>query len=281
VVAVESVDGGQGEPAQSSRRKIGASPMPSLATVIAVTSLSIEARIALGPGVTVICGHASQLTARLQAAIEGGALGIITFGVAGGLASDLAAGDWVIGSGVRTDGERYPADQRWSQRLLAAIPGSVHAEVAGVDAPIAHSSEKLRLHARTGAKAVDMESHVAARIAALHNIPFAICRAVIDPVDRDLPPAAVVELRHDGTPDIPAICRSVMRRPAQIPALVRIAMDAWIAREALRRGRRLLGMGLACPYFSEHCAVLAHGSPPPLRRRSERVASPQGVEIEP
>ena len=155
--------------------------MPSPATVIAVTSLSIEARIALGPGVSVICGHASQLAARLQAAIEGGALGVITFGVAGGLASDLAAGDWVIGSGVRTDGERYPADQRWSQRLLAAIPGSVHAEIAGVDAPIARSSEKLRLHARTGAKAVDMESHVAAKIAALHNIPFAICRTVIDP----------------------------------------------------------------------------------------------------
>jgi adenosylhomocysteine nucleosidase len=102
---------------------------------------------------------------------------------------------------------------------------------------------------------VDMESHVAARIAALHNIPFAICRAVIDPVDRDLPPAAVVELRPDGTPDIPAICRSVMCRPAQIPALVRTAMDAWTAREALRRGRRLLGVGLACPYLREHCAV--------------------------
>ena len=252
--------------------------MPGLATVIAVTSLSIEARIALGPGVSVICGHASQLAARLQAAIEGGALGIITFGVAGGLASDLAAGDWVIGSGVRTDGELYPADQRWSQRLLAAIPGSVHAEIAGVDAPIARSSEKLRLHARTGAKAVDMESHVAARIAALHRIPFAICRTVIDPVNRDLPPVAVVELRPDGTPDIPAICRSVMRRPAQIPALVRTAMDAWTAREALRRGRRLLGVGLACPYLSEHCAVLAPVSPPPLRR-SERAASPRGVEI--
>ena len=68
--------------------------MPGLATVIAVTSLSIEARIALGPGVSVICGHASQLAARLQAAIEGGALGIISFGVAGGLASGVAAGDW-------------------------------------------------------------------------------------------------------------------------------------------------------------------------------------------
>jgi hopanoid-associated phosphorylase len=224
--------------------------MSSPAAVIAVTSLLLEARIALGPGVSVICGHASQLVTRLQAAIERGALGIISFGVAGGLAPHLAAGDWVIGSGVRTEHERYPADRQWSRRLLEAIPGSVHAEIAGVDAPIAQSSEKSRLHARTGAKAVDMESHIAAKIAARHNIPFAICRTIIDSADRDLPPAAVVALRHDGTPDVLAISRSVMRQPSQVPALVRTAIDAWTAREALRRGRHLLGLGLSCPYLT-------------------------------
>jgi adenosylhomocysteine nucleosidase len=225
--------------------------MSSPAAVIAVTSLLLEARIASGPGVSVICGHASQLVTRLQVAIGQGALGIISFGVAGGLAPLLAAGDWVIGSGVRTEYDRYPADGPWSHRLLEAIPGSVHAEIAGVDAPIAQSSEKIRLYARTGAKAVDMESHIAARIAARYNIPFAICRTIIDSADRDLPPAAVVGLRHDGTPDMPAISRSVMGQPSQIPALVRTAIDAWTARAALRRGRHLLGLGLGCPYLKE------------------------------
>src|SRR5262249_21980247 len=107
-------------------------PMP----VVAVTSLLLEARIAVGPGVSVICGQASQLVTSLQAAIERGALGVISFGVAGGLVPHLAPGDWVIGSGVRTGDERYPADPRWSRRLLEAIPGSVHAEIAGADAPI-------------------------------------------------------------------------------------------------------------------------------------------------
>ena len=65
--------------------------------VIAVTSLSLEARIALGPGVSVICEHASRLVAALEAAIAQGVAGIISFGVAGGLAPDLAAGAWVIG----------------------------------------------------------------------------------------------------------------------------------------------------------------------------------------
>jgi adenosylhomocysteine nucleosidase len=229
----------------------GVSPMSRPATVIAVTSLFLEARIAGGPGVSVICGHASRLVIRLQAAIEHGALGIISFGVAGGLAPHLRVGDWVIGSGVRFEHERYQGDRRWARRLLEAIPGSVHAEIAGAETPIAHSSEKIRVHARTGAMAVDMESHIAAKIAVSRNIPFAICRTVIDPADRDLPPAAVVALRRDGTPDMPAISRSVMGQPSQIPALVRTAIDAWTARAALRRGRHLLGLGLGCPYLKE------------------------------
>ena len=228
--------------------------MSGPAAVIAVTSLSLEARIALGPGVSVICGRASHIVSRLQAAIERGTLGIISFGVAGGLAPDLATGDCVIGSGVHTEYERYPADRRWSRRLLESIPGSVHAEIAGVDAPIAQSSEKVRLHACTGAKAVDMESHIAARIAARHDIPFAICRTIIDPAVRDLPPAAVIDLRDDGTPDVPAILHSVMHERNQIPALVRIAIDAWTARNALLRDRQLLGAGLGCPYFDERAS---------------------------
>ena len=104
---------------------------------------------------------------------------------------------------------------------------------------------------RTGAVAVDNESHVAARIAAAHRIPFAACRAVIDPAHSVLPPAAVTGLRHDGTPDVLAVFRSVVRQPSQLPALARTALEARTAGAALRRGRRLLGVGLAFPYFRE------------------------------
>jgi hopanoid-associated phosphorylase len=243
--------------------------MSSRAAVIAVTSLSLEARIALGPGVSVICNQASRLVASLEAAIELGAVGIISFGIAGGLAPHLVAGDWVIGSGVRTEQERHPADQRWARRLLEALPGAVHAEIAGADAPIANSSDKRRLYDRIGAVAVDMESHIAGRIAAAHRIPFAICRTVIDAAHRDLPPAALVGLRHDGTPNVLAVSRSVVHRPNQLPALIRTAIDAWIARQALRRGRYLLGAGLGCPYFSEPAPDAPVGSnvlgAPPLR----------------
>jgi adenosylhomocysteine nucleosidase len=225
--------------------------MSGRAAVIAVTSVSLEARIASGPGVAVICDQAPRLVASLEAAIKRGAVGIISFGIAGGLAPDLAAGDWVVGSGVWAGKVFHPADQRWVRRLLDALPGAVLAEIAGADAPIATASDKRRLRARTGAAAVDMESHIAARIAAAHQLPFAICRTVIDDAHRDLPPAALVGLRDDGTPDVPAVSRSLVRQPGQLPALARIAMDAWVARQALHRGRSLLGAGLGCPYAAQ------------------------------
>ena len=219
--------------------------------VVAVTCLAVEARIALGPGVAVICNHASQLVASLEAAAKRGAAGIISFGIAGGLAPDLDAGDWVVGSGVRTEHGNFPTDRGWARALLEALPSAVHAEIVGTDTPIAEPEEKRRLHLRTGAVAVDTESHVAARIAAAHRIPFAACRAVIDPAHSVLPSAAMCGLRHDGTADVFAVLRSVVRQPSQLPALTRTALDARVAAAALRRGRRLLGAGLGFPYFSE------------------------------
>src|SRR5436853_685502 len=154
--------------------------MSGRGTVIAVTSLALEARVALGPGVSVICKQASALAGALDAAVKHGAAGIISFGIAGGLAPELMAGHWVVGSAVRTDDGYFPTDRYWAARLLNSLPRAVHGEIAGTDAPAATSRDKRRLHARTGAALVDMESHIAAFIAASYRIPFAVCRVVID-----------------------------------------------------------------------------------------------------
>src|SRR5262249_776939 len=159
--------------------------------VVAVTCLALEARIALGPGVAVICNHASQLVASLGAAAKRGAAGLIRFGIAGGLGPGLHPGGWGVGSRGRTDQRPVSTQRGWARALLEVLPSAVHAEIVGTDAPIAEPSEKRRLHLRTGAVAVDTESHVAARIAAAHRIPFAACRAVIDPAHSLLPPAAM------------------------------------------------------------------------------------------
>jgi hypothetical protein len=64
----------------------------------------------------------------------------------------------------------------------------------------------------------------------------------------------LIGLRPDGTADIVAVFRSVIQQPGQLPALVRIALDARIARAALYRGRQMLGAGLGFPRFSDGVA---------------------------
>ena len=106
--------------------------------VIAFVGMAFEARIAAGPGVLVVCRSARcELATVAESAVRHGYRGIISFGVAGGLASGLRAGDWVVASAVRDSQTIRPTDAAWSRRLLEVITGASHAPIMGVDTPIA------------------------------------------------------------------------------------------------------------------------------------------------
>jgi hypothetical protein len=100
---------------------------------------------------------------------------------------------------------------------------------------------KRKLHSMTGAYAVDMESHVMARIAAAHGLVFAAARVVVDAADRKIPPAALCGMGVGGPTDAAAVLRELFRHPSQLSPLARIARDAWIATSEMLRIRRLLG----------------------------------------
>jgi hopanoid-associated phosphorylase len=219
--------------------------------IIAVTCLSFEAQVAAGPGISVLCGMAQRYVDKLEAAVQAGGRGIISIGIAGGLAPGLAPGDWVVASGVVAEGIRIPTDASWSNRLLRALPSAIHADISGVDAPVATRADKRELHEEAGTVAVDMESHIAAKIAARHRVPFAACRVIIDPAERTLPPAALVGMRADGRADVVAVVRSLCQEPRQMFALLRVVADARAARSALFRGRRRLGANLSFPGGTE------------------------------
>jgi adenosylhomocysteine nucleosidase len=249
---------------------VGVAFNPTSWPTIAVTCLAFESRIAAGPGVAVLHGHIPNLRAALDDAINRGCSGIISFGIAGGLATDLAPGAWVVASGVVAAHKRYPTDRDWARRLLQTLGCAVHADIAGVDAPVVEPVAKRWLRDATSSVAVDMESHIAAAAAEAHGLPFAACRVIIDPAHRSLPPAALVNLRPDGTPDISEILRSVMREPRQLPALLRVAADARAAQVALRTGRRRLGPGLSFPGF-QHTAARSMAAPDAAPSHPERA----------
>lgn len=223
--------------------------MSGPAGVVAVTSLSLEASVARGRGVSVLCSQSANLQASLRAAIAQGARGIISFGIAGGLAPNLKAGDWIVASAVKHRNNIIPTDPDWTRNLRGALAAAIYAEILGSDVLVMRPAEKSELHNRTGAVAIDMESHVAGQIAREYRIPFAACRTIIDAAHRKLPAAAAVALRPDGTPDLLAVLCSVLREPSQLPDLLRTARDKGIASRALRIGRARLGGALAFPGY--------------------------------
>lgn len=216
-------------------------------TILAVTGLRREARLLAGPGIEVVVGGGDHQ--RLEALIEervADVTGIVSMGIAGGLAPGLRTGQWVVANAVLDHGDALPTQVAWTQRLKAQLPGAVEGAFLGADAMIAEKAEKAAMHRDTKAIAVDMESHVAARVAARHRLPFAAARVICDPVHRSLPPAARVGMRADGRVDVVAVLRSLVSAPGQVPDLIRTAFDAERAFKALLRGHRLLA-GLAGP----------------------------------
>jgi len=210
--------------------------------VIAFVGMAFEARIAAGPGVLVFARNARrELAAIAASAARQGYRGIISFGVAGGLAAHLRTGDWVVASSVVEAQGPIPTDAGWSRRLLDAIGDAHHGPILGVDTPVAEPETKRQLHRTSGAAAVDMESHIVARLAAAHGLAFTALRVIVDPVERTIPPAALVGMGPNACADTGAILRELIARPRQLPLLARVTWDAFIARSQMQRVRQLLG----------------------------------------
>jgi hopanoid-associated phosphorylase len=221
--------------------------------ILAVTGLAREARLIAGPDVLPVIGggDAAALERRLSAAFEKGARRVLSIGICGALSPDLRVGDAIVASEIVSAGESFPTHGPWSRELATRLPGAVLAPVAGTDAITADRDGKARLRAATRAAAVDMESHIAARMARLRGLPFAALRVVSDAAHRTLPDAARVGMDPSGGFDVPAVLRSLLRAPAQLPALIRTAWEAEIAFAALLRCRRVLHAGFARADFGE------------------------------
>ena len=209
-------------------------------SVIALVGLAFEARIAAGPGVLAVC-RGRETADLLRLAIGAGCRSIISFGVGGGLAPDLIPGDCVVASAIIDYPVVRPTDPLWSRKLAEMIPDARHGPILGVNAVVAEPADKRKLHAFTRAVAVDMESHLVARLADAHGLAFAAVRVIIDPAHQAVPPAALLAMAPSGSTDVSAMLREILARPSQVSPLMRLAADAIAARAALVRLRRALG----------------------------------------
>jgi adenosylhomocysteine nucleosidase len=216
--------------------------------VLVATGFTRETRTIASPEVVAIAGggRANALEAALDGAARAGVAGILSFGLCGGLAEGLRIGDWIVGDRL-TGAVALPCDAGWRDALAAALPdarvGAFFADGRMIDTV----AEKERLGHAHAALAVDMESHVAARVAAAHGLPFAIARIVSDEVGHLLPPAITVSMRPDGAFDRAAMRRSLAIDPAQSADVVQTMRQFLIGFRGLRAAARALGPRLALP----------------------------------
>ena len=211
-----------------------------------VVGLAAEARIAARFGYPVLAGGGTPAGAA-DAALRLLGLGVnalVSFGFAGALDPALRTGAVIIPASVLSEGTMYAADPSLADRFGGLTR---HCLVAGT-AVAADAATKQRLREATQAHAIDLESGSVARLALAHGLPFIAVRAISDTAERDLPPAALLALDRDGRIDTTRVLGSVLRRPAQLSALLGLASDAARARRALIG---LTRRGLApCPYQS-------------------------------
>jgi len=179
----------------------------------------------------VVGGGAAGAEAAARRLVADGARALLSFGLCGGLDPALRAGALLVPAVVLADGVRHEADRA----LAARFGGTAPAVLLGEGEIAATAAQKRALHAATGAAAIDLESGPVARVAAAAGLPFAVVRAVCDPADRDLPPAALVALDAQGAIGMLAVLRSVLAQPRQVPALIGLAGQAAEARRSLMR----------------------------------------------
>jgi hopanoid-associated phosphorylase len=214
-------------------------------TVLAVTGLAKEAEIVGVADVVAVAGGGDASLADKLNALHGDIRGVISIGLAGALSPHLNVGAVVIADRVLTGAESWDCHEAWRVRLMSRLPQAHQGQIFGSDVMIEKPETKSGLYDATGALAVDMESQVAARFASARDLPLAVLRVISDDASHVLPPAALVAMKPDGGIALGRVLGSILKRPGQVPALVRTARSSNKAFAELLRCRDLLGVGLS------------------------------------
>ncbi len=233
-----------------------------IAPLIAVVGLKKEAKLLADPKIIVVVGGGDDRTlkVKLETTLKQQPVrGVISIGIGGGLWPALKVGDWVVADSIACEGGGWSTDADFQISLVNLLSGLksgrvILGPIAAGDVMLVDATAKAALHARTGALAVDMESHLAAHFAANRGLPFAALRVISDGADRTLPEAAQAGMTTDGGMDVLAVMKALARDPRQLPALIRTGLEAEVAfrQLALLNRHDLLGrLGVGNPDLGE------------------------------
>ncbi|APZ42476.1 hypothetical protein [Acidihalobacter ferrooxydans] len=186
-----------------------------------------------------------------------GALALISWGTAGALAPDLAAGDLLLPHRVIRADDSFATDARWRAQVQSMVEG--HCRIRTGDllhspAVVTTVQAKRTLRTTHPAIAVDMESAALAARARQHGLPFLVVRAIADPADGHIPPAVSAAIDGNGQLSGMRLLAGLCRHPGELPGLRALARDFAAARRTLAP--------LAAQALAGHLAPPAHAAAP-------------------
>ncbi|HNB27349.1 MAG TPA: hypothetical protein PLR41_10350 [Alphaproteobacteria bacterium] len=236
-----------------------------------VTGLRSEARLLRGLDVACISvgGRAEGAPEKIEALIRRGVTGLVSFGIAGALHPDLRAGDDVIGTAVMDEsGATWRAADAWVSAVTSVAPRDLPGPEAwyqarpprpeervnrgplsylwesqaagsflGLDRILASPQDKAAAFARTGALAIDMESHHVARAAAAHGLPFIAIRAISDRADEALPACFADFVDAEGGTKMSAVLAALISGRISLRELLAAGRSSRLAHQTLLRCR--------------------------------------------
>jgi nucleoside phosphorylase len=157
---------------------------------------------------------------------------VVSAGFSGALGDDLRVGDLLWASEVVG-----PDGRAWATTCPVPAGPWRQGKAVTVGELLGTVEDKLRLHAEHGALAVDMESAVIVRRCreAGVPVPVAVLRAISDDGRTPLSPALLGALRG-GRVAPGRLLLALLRRPALLGELLRLARDTRLAARRLQEG---------------------------------------------
>jgi adenosylhomocysteine nucleosidase len=184
----------------------------------------------------------------LDAKVPSDVTGILSFGLNGGLAPYVQAGDGFVYGSVVTPAAKppprfdsYSANAKWIEALAAATGFRVVSCWSSGEFNTGNdAAQRTALYSTTLCPVIDDESFSVAIFAEKRGIPFCGMRVASDGTASKLPPAVMDALRPDGSDNLWAVVKSVIDEPKdpatggwQFEELLKVAADAKTSLDAL------------------------------------------------
>ncbi|WP_320174822.1 phosphorylase [Maridesulfovibrio sp.] len=166
---------------------------------------------------------------------------ILSIGVSGGLAAGLETGTLVTATSIHSDIAEFDSwfegngDSRLRSELIPSCREIQCGKLITAKEAVLTPQDKLFMHERTGALAVDMESIAVAQAAKNTGIPFGCIRAISDDSKRGIPQESLAGVDESGKTQLGPILKAIMKRPSLIFELIPMGRDYSKALKALEQ----------------------------------------------